>query len=231
MGNKEAVAKYRLKNKNSGRCAFCPNQASKGYVTCEACREKANEASNKLRKQRNEIGVCRECGKPTVEGLKVCTEHRDIQNKRNRDKHRKFREQGLCKACSSYAIAGQSLCEIHKKKEAEYALNRKFKSPERILHSAAKSRAKMQNVPFNLLFEDIVIPKFCPILEIPLAIGTGGNPTINSPSLDKIIPELGYVKDNIQVISHKANTIKNNATLEDLIKVGEWAKKELLCRA
>src|ERR1039458_993154 len=102
MGNKEAVAKYRLKNKNSGRCAFCPNQASKGYVTCEACREKAR---------------------------------------------------------FHFAIAGQSLCEIHKKKEAEYALNRKFKSPERILHSAAKSRAKMQNVPFNLLFEDIVIPK------------------------------------------------------------------------
>lgn len=36
------------------------------------------------------------------------------------------------------------------------------------------------------------------------------------PSLDKIIPKLGYVKGNVWVVSNKANRIKSNATIEEL---------------
>lgn len=42
------------------------------------------------------------------------------------------------------------------------------------------------------------------------------NPNEDSPSIDKVIPELGYVRGNVWVISNKANRIKNNATLEEL---------------
>jgi hypothetical protein len=41
-------------------------------------------------------------------------------------------------------------------------------------------------------------------------------PTDNSPSLDKIIPSLGYVRGNVQVISQRANSIKRDATLAEL---------------
>lgn len=37
-----------------------------------------------------------------------------------------------------------------------------------------------------------------------------------APSIDKIIPALGYVPGNVMVISLRANTLKNNATLAEL---------------
>ncbi len=49
----------------------------------------------------------------------------------------------------------------------------------------------------------------------------------SSPSLDRIIPEKGYVKGNVIVVSNKANVIKNNATPEEIIAVGEFYKKLL----
>jgi hypothetical protein len=35
--------------------------------------------------------------------------------------------------------------------------------------------------------------------------------------LDKIIPELGYVKGNVRIISTLANTMKSNATKDQLL--------------
>jgi len=41
----------------------------------------------------------------------------------------------------------------------------------------------------------------------------------NSISLDRIVPSKGYTKENVRVISYKANTIKSNANLDDLRRV------------
>lgn len=65
---------------------------------------------------------------------------------------------------------------------------------------AAKSRATTKNIPFNITVEDIgLIPETCPILGIELKSGARGS--VNSPSLDRRIPSLGYVKGNVWVIS------------------------------
>jgi hypothetical protein len=82
----------------------------------------------------------------------------------------------------------------------------------------AKKRARLNDVSFNLTVEDILIPEFCPVLGIKLERNEGAS-SAASPSLDRIFPERGYVKGNVRVISHKANTIKNNATAEELEKV------------
>ena len=78
---------------------------------------------------------------------------------------------------------------------------------------AAKSRAKKSGIPFTLKLDDLIIPENCPILGIPLFFGEG-KCSDNSPSLDQIIPGAGYTLNNFQIICHKANTMKSNATFE-----------------
>lgn len=85
------------------------------------------------------------------------------------------------------------------------------RSRERRMFDRTKSRAKMNNIPFNIDLEDIIIPKYCPILEIEMKYNTK-----TAPSIDRIIPELGYIKGNILIISRKANTMKNDASLNEL---------------
>ena len=53
-------------------------------------------------------------------------------------------------------------------------------------------------------------------------------PQDDSPSIDKIIPEKGYVKGNVAIISQLVNRVKNNAkTPEEIRQVADWYKKEL----
>lgn len=77
----------------------------------------------------------------------------------------------------------------------------------------AKRRSEAKNLPFDLKLEDIKIPEVCPLLGIQLKKDYEGNRD-HSPSLDRIIPEKGYTKDNVRVISDKANRMKSDITLE-----------------
>jgi hypothetical protein len=90
-------------------------------------------------------------------------------------------------------------------------------SPETILLGLARTRASKKGIPFDLTEEDVRIPNYCPVLGIPLVRGSGlGGHRAGSPSLDRVRPELGYVKGNVIVISHRANTLKRDATIEEM---------------
>ena len=86
----------------------------------------------------------------------------------------------------------------------------------------AKARALKKNLPFDIDLPYIrsIVPSHCPVFDIPLEWsrrrGASPVPLSNSPSLDRIDPERGYVKGNVWIISHKANAIKNSATHEEL---------------
>jgi hypothetical protein len=81
----------------------------------------------------------------------------------------------------------------------------------------AQNRARQQNLAFDLEIGDIVIPETCPYLGIPLVLELGKGQTPNSPSIDRVDNSKGYTKDNIQIISRKANTMKSNATKDELV--------------
>lgn len=83
--------------------------------------------------------------------------------------------------------------------------------PERTMLYNAKYRAKQDGLRFSITEKDVIIPKLCPILGMPLEVQCGVHRN-NSPSIDRINPKFGYTKGNVQVISHRANYIKNNET-------------------
>lgn len=87
--------------------------------------------------------------------------------------------------------------------------------PEKLLLKFARKRAKAAKVPFSITEEDVLslIPEdgCCPITGKPLVHGEG-KVGPQSMTLDRVIPSLGYVPGNVMVISHLANTIKQNCT-------------------
>lgn len=79
----------------------------------------------------------------------------------------------------------------------------------------ARYRAKRDDIPFNLTEDDIDVPTLCPVLGIPLKPGQG-RPSDTSPTLDRVVPGLGYVPGNVVVVSYRANRFKSDATLDEL---------------
>ncbi len=93
---------------------------------------------------------------------------------------------------------------------------------EKRLLKGAKGRSKRDGIYFKLESEDIVVPVKCPILGIKLKTNNRQVPKYNSPSLDRINNNRGYTKNNIQVISYRANTMKGDATPKELLQFAYW---------
>ncbi len=88
------------------------------------------------------------------------------------------------------------------------------------LYHLAKHRAKKHNIPFTITQEHIQIPAHCPVLGMPLRPGKG-RAHCGSPTLDRIIPTVGYVPGNVRVISFRANQLKSNGSARELRQVAE----------
>ncbi len=126
-----------------------------------------------------------------------CNEKKELKEfPKNKDG--KYGVKNFCKPC-------------HSKNQQK----RTLKYPERSLLCNAKKRAKQKGIPFNLTEDDIVVPKVCPVFKKSFVFSAGKTNDF-SISLDRIDNTKGYLKDNIIVVSMKANQIKNNATIEEL---------------
>lgn len=98
-----------------------------------------------------------------------------------------------------------------------------------LILNSARYRAKKRGIPFSVTLADVPpIPEFCPILGIRLGsdkLGRKG-PRHSSPSLDRIVPSLGYVPGNVQWISFRANRMKSDASPSELHTFAAWVLKE-----
>lgn len=87
---------------------------------------------------------------------------------------------------------------------------------KRLLYSS-KQRAATTGLEHTITVEDIVIPKTCPYLGIELTNEYRKGRVFSNASIDRINPQLGYIPNNIQIISDLANRMKQNATPEQLV--------------
>lgn len=143
------------------------------------------------------------------------------QKELQKEKQKKYRERKRDERIKN----SKDYYEANKKEILAKRKRSKRKNKEAVLWRSARERSIKHGLSFTIKVEDIVIPATCPILKIPLFV-QGGKVGPNSPSLDRIIPDSGYIPENIQVISYLANTMKSNATPEQLLNFAKWVLNE-----
>lgn len=154
------------------------------------------------------IEQCVMCG-VDVEGVNRSGKRkcRECQKEFNRNyAHEKYLRAVASGAIIEYRLKGALQMQIKNENDVAYRLA-----------SRAKGRASLEGYEFDIVPEDIVVPDKCPVLKTPFKYRT-----YYTHSLDRIDSTKGYTKDNIQVMSHKANAMKNSASPEELIEFAHW---------
>ena len=141
----------------------------------------------------------------------------------DREYHRAYRERNKEKLKAQRKEYNQR--PYVKEKQAEHQRNWRKANRIRSLYNNIVAKCKFYDLPCDLAIEDIIVPDFCPVLGIELT--WSDHKTNSTPSVDRLIPEKGYVRGNICVISERANRLKNNATQEELQAIVKYLEKGL----
>lgn len=106
-----------------------------------------------------------------------------------------------------------------------YQRHRRKHDPVGVMVDRARERARLRGLPFRLRREHVQLPVRCPVLGIQLVRGAGRSPA--SPSLDRLVPNLGYIPGNVRVISDRANQLKGTMSVAQLNRRALTASRRL----
>jgi hypothetical protein len=131
--------------------------------------------------------------------------------------------------------------DVHKDSKQKYLDERWASNYESYLKyyfnrtlSKIRQKCKKKNLPLDIdstyLVSIFPKDKLCPALKIEMVFGGDKLERFNSPSVDRIIPEKGYVKGNVRFVSYLANAIMNDANADEILKVGNWLKEQNVIR-
>lgn len=128
----------------------------------------------------------------------------------------------------------QSFCKICKREYKRDYIN-KFRKTEEgrkkltidNLFNNAKMRAKERKLEIDIDKEFIKnnLGEFCPVLGVKYEYANNNPSCPNSPSLDRFDNNKGYTKDNVKIISLRANKLKNDASKEEIEKILNYFNK------
>ena len=112
-------------------------------------------------------------------------------------------------------------------KPKRVVFNPKTETDHWIVRSKNSKKAKQRH-GLSVEYYKTLIVTHCPLLGIELTYknckSTYG--PYNYATLDKIDPTKGYVPGNVQIVSFRANTLKNSATIEEMrLILSNWEKQ------
>lgn len=148
-----------------------------------------------------------------------CNTAKDISDFFNHHKTRgKHSYRRQCKACQAKVACSNRLSNKFNNAE-HHSIREKL--------NGARKRAKEQGLEFNITIEDLMpFPSHCEILGLELTYKVFGNDRPdNGVSLDKIVPSRGYTKENVRIISMRANRLKSDLDLDTILKIKEYIER------
>ena len=125
-----------------------------------------------------------------------------------------------CKPCRAIAAkeryAASDKAAIMEKYR-QYKETRRVTQRASYLITAAKQRAKKKGIPYNLdahrvEIQEVINAGVCQLSGI--CFNLTGKQAWNSPSLDRIIPALGYTRGNVRVVLFSLNVMMHDWGLE-----------------
>ena len=151
--------------------------------------------------------------------MKVCSKCKESKGLEefNKDKNHKDGLRSQCKSCIK-----------------EYREKNPYQVQSNYLSNSVRQRAKKRKLPIDLDFissSNIVDwlkhQPNCVCCDRVFGIGYKGKFRFqnNSPSLDRLIPSLGYISGNVFLICFRCNALKRDATVKELETVISWMKK------
>lgn len=212
----------RISNLETRVCINCNNSwkvrirpSYKGTVKQLLCKDCLDSLSMQERQQlyrlnsnyHEEIRTCINCGKQWTVQVKNGEEPSRVKY--------------FCSDCNSTLSHAEKARILRLKVEGYHdkeKIQRRESHRRNYIHNMihrAKQRAKKYGYSFNLEDSDIIIPEKCPLLEVPFVLGERGKYEY-TPTIDRIDNNKGYTKDNVWVISKKANSMKNSASFKEL---------------
>jgi hypothetical protein len=184
--------------------------------TIEAIRIKANRLNIKR------DGFSRYKKKDSPKGYNHCYKCNQILPETDfyrKTKHGTYgKKSDICRSCSR-----EKARHFYKKYKSNFFERRK-KDPIHYIYVRLKASAKKRGIEFNLNEQDLrdKFVDYCPVFNIKLKFFDNSD---NSPSVDRIDNNKGYCKENIFVVSTKANCLKNKSSVDDLKKLYEFYSK------
>lgn len=184
--------------KNVRLCLYCKrellNKRKKAKYCSVSC---SNKHKGRLIEKRNHLeGKTLQC--------KLCKKHKN-------PRHFSYKKRGDINSGKKEYCHRCGANEREKKRR-----NRTWKDDAvKVLLSGSKQRAKRANIKHTLTRDDIVIPDRCPVFGTEMK-REGRKTWKNAPSIDRIDNNEGYTKENIVIVSRRANILKKDASIEEL---------------
>lgn len=179
---------------------------------CKRCQQEKNLAEYYQRRDGTVTeSYCKECRRVIAK-----------EDSKSKQRLQKWRDANPEKYSAQHQAAGARRAQRVKTQES-YANHLRQQKKEhsrknfvQCMLQRARQRAKRDKVLFSLTVHDVHIPTHCPVLGIKMELGTRSDYR-NTYTLDRVDPTKGYTPDNTRVISMIANTMKSNASREELL--------------